>query len=140
MLWMGLIFYMSSQPQLESEATSNLATEIIFKVYAILLSSSHMEVSDFFALYGQPIRKLAHFTEFLILGILAYSNIREYTKKHLFLYPLLFSVLYAISDEIHQLFVEGRFCALKDMLIDSSGALTGILLCHLIKRLCQRKD
>ena len=131
---MGVIFFMSSQPELESEATSNLATELIYKVYAFLFAGSHMDISQFFALYGQPIRKLAHFTEFMILGVLMYANYREYFHNDIFAYPLLAAGAYAVSDEIHQLFVAGRYCSLKDMAIDTAGAFCGVLLYHLFIR------
>lgn len=133
--WMGLIFYFSSQPALDSENTSNLVSEIIYKIYAfVLVNVEHLSESEFMNLYVQPIRKLAHFTEFMVLGILSYINIEEYKKDKIFIYALLFSGLYAISDEIHQLFVLNRYCSIKDMLIDISGSLLGISICHLIKK------
>ena len=139
-LWMGVIFFMSSQPQIESELTSNLVAELIFRICAFLSGGSQMDLSVFLERYLQPIRKLAHFSEFLILGMLVFSNLKEYMKKHLIIYALLFSSLYAVSDEFHQLFTEGRYCSFRDMLIDVSGALTGILLSHLIARSCRKKE
>ncbi len=139
-VWMGVIFFMSGQPQIESEITSNLVAELIYHVCAFLSGGSPMDLSVFLERYLQPIRKLAHFSEFMILGALVYSNLKEYAKKHLFVYALLFSSLYAVSDEFHQLFTEGRYCSLRDMLIDISGALTGILLSHLIARSCRKKE
>ena len=127
---MALIFYFSAQPQLESEATSNLATAILFKIFHLVFPSG-MDSDVFFARYGQFIRKLAHFTEFAVLGILVKSVYEDDHNKNTIIYPLVFSGLYAISDEIHQLFVPGRYCAFKDMCIDTAGALTGIFLYHL---------
>ena len=43
--------------------------------------------------------------------------------SRLFMYPASLSFLYAISDEIHQYFVQGRRCSFKDALIDSIGIL-----------------
>lgn len=37
--------------------------------------------------------------------------------------------LYGVTDEIHQLFVPGRFCDPADWLVDTLGALTGALIC-----------
>ena len=136
---MALIFYMSAQPQLESEATSNLATELLYKIYSFLFPGG-IPLSDFFARYGQFIRKLAHFTEFMLLGILIRTNYLEYRKDRTFLFPLLLAAVYAVSDEIHQLFVAGRYCSIKDMLIDSSGAFLGILICHLVEKGWKRKE
>ena len=136
---MGVIFYMTAQPQLESEATSNLATELLYKIYSFLFPAG-IPLADFFDRYGQFIRKLAHFTEFMILGILIKTNYMEYCKKNTFLVPLLLSAAYAVSDEFHQLFVEGRFCSVKDMLIDTSGAFLGILVYHLVAKGWKRKE
>jgi VanZ family protein len=36
---------------------------------------------------------------------------------------------YAVFDELHQIFIPGRSCQIKDMLIDSSGVLLAVLLC-----------
>ena len=40
--------------------------------------------------------------------------------------------LYACTDELHQLFIAGRSAEIKDVLIDSFGSLTSILLCNFI--------
>ena len=132
LLWMALIFIMSNQKDVQSEISSNLVAEIIYQIYSHIFTNV-IDVSTFMSKYVGPIRKLAHFSEFAILGILVYINIEEYRKDKVFVYSLLFTILYAISDEIHQLFVEGRYCSIGDMLIDSLGALTGILIFHLIK-------
>jgi VanZ family protein len=43
-----------------------------------------------------------------------------------FIFSLVFCVLYAISDEVHQLFVPGRGAQVTDVMIDSFGAFVGI--------------
>ena len=137
-LWMSVIFYFSAEPQLESEAASNLATDILYHIYHFVFSAG-MDSDVFFARYGQFIRKLAHFTEFAILGILAKSVYEDRWNKNTILYPVLFCALYAVSDEVHQYFVPGRYCALKDMCIDTAGALTGVLFYHLCENRWKRK-
>ena len=42
--------------------------------------------------------------------------------------------LYAVSDEIHQVFIDGRSCELRDIAIDAGGVLLGVLIIHLIWR------
>ncbi len=138
-VWMVFIFIMSSQPQEVSAETSGMAAELIYRLISFFFGSK-MSLSEFFEVYGQPIRKLAHFTEFMILGILVIANYREYADDKKASVPLLFSVLYAFSDEFHQYFTEGRFCSLKDVLIDSSGALCGVLLYHLLEKSWKRKQ
>lgn len=82
------------------------------------------------------IRKLAHLTEYLILGMLIYNLMREFTLKQIILYSCLICTLLAIFDEIHQLFVGGRDGKILDVLIDSIGSICGIFLINrFIKRL-----
>ncbi len=132
LLWMGLIFFFSAQPAPESEETSNLVAEIVYKIYSFIMAGGvHLTSGEFMARYIQPIRKLAHFSEFMVLGILIFINIIEYRKRNVCLISFMLGCLYAVSDEIHQLFVENRYCSIYDMAIDSAGCLLGIILCHL---------
>ena len=130
---MGVIFFMSAQNAPESEETSNFVTEIIYWIYAFFVKDPISSL-DFIKRYAGIIRKLAHFTEFMILGILCVINTEEFGLKHYELYGTCFAIMYAISDEFHQLFVENRYCSFKDVLIDSSGILCGVLLYHLYKK------
>ncbi len=81
-----------------------------------------------------PVRKLAHFCEFGLLGLLtaAFMNTLGKGKKWLWwVIPAGFCLLYAISDEVHQIFT-GRGPAVKDVLIDFGGSLAGIVVMNLI--------
>ena len=75
------------------------------------------------------VRKAAHFLEFALLGCLCCFAARRFTgEKKLFLtIPLGYAVLTAFADEGIQLFSEGRAGRFADVLIDSAGALTGLL-------------
>ena len=52
---------------------------------------------------------------------------------------LLICVLYAVSDEVHQIFVPGRGAEVKDVLIDSAGASVGVLMYLVISRLRKKE-
>ena len=52
--------------------------------------------------------------------------------NNLYLISIILCIIYATSDEIHQLFVPGRACQLRDILIDSIGSITGVYLYKLI--------
>lgn len=134
-LWLALIFFFSAQPSVESVETSNLFAEILYKVFGFMLPGSYT-AEQFLLEYGGIIRKLAHFSEFLILGVLTHINFKD---SPLYL-MIAFDVCCAITDEIHQLFVDKRVGSFKDVLIDSAGALCGIFLCHLISKRCQKKS
>ncbi|WP_161525886.1 VanZ family protein [Trichococcus alkaliphilus] len=91
---------------------------------------------------GKLIRKSAHFIAYLVLGFLVSHAMKSevhHAKRGGA--SLLLCVVYAISDEIHQLFVPGRGPMLKDVLIDGSGAAIGIILYLSVSKLwaCGRK-
>lgn len=71
------------------------------------------------------VRKLAHFTEYFILGLLVLNMLRFINKKIAF--GIILCVIYAMSDELHQLFTPDRAGRLYDVLIDSSGSIIAIL-------------
>jgi VanZ family protein len=75
----------------------------------------------------QVIRKMAHFTEYLILSVLLYRALRGERRWNARAAGMAFVLagLYAVSDEFHQWFVPGRTAAATDCLIDVSGAAAG---------------
>lgn len=130
---MGLIFYLSDQPGAVSQNTSDNFSGFIYDILNILFKLKIKEL-DFVKDYIFLIRKLAHFTEFSILGVLAYISINDFSLKKSLMLSIVFSIFYAISDEIHQLFVINRSCSIYDMLLDSLGAITGIIMINLISK------
>ena len=77
-------------------------------------------------------RKIAHFTEYAILGYLAARAFRTSPRpaisRRWFLISLLLIVAYALLDEYHQSFVPSRTASIFDSFIDMSGGLTALLL------------
>ena len=120
--WMIFIFVMSSFDANESSNQSNFIVNIIVNVFDI----KNMDLLSFI------IRKLAHFIEYLILGILIYNLIKDYNYK-VYL-AIILCMLYAISDEVHQLFVPGRSCQIFDMIVDCLGSITGIYLFYVVNK------
>lgn len=103
-VWAGVIFWFSSIPDLKTGLE-----------------------------YDFLLRKIAHITEYFILTFLLYRAFRDSFNMNvfrLFIYPAFFSLLYAMSDEIHQYFVLNRNCSAQDVLIDSIGIIG---FCILIK-------
>lgn len=76
------------------------------------------------------LRKLGHFSEFAMLGLLLCAFLREWgqTGIHRITMPLLCGVLAAMCDETIQTFVPDRGPSVIDVWIDTSGVITGILL------------
>lgn len=75
------------------------------------------------------VRKLAHFAEFLVLGVLLYRALdgRTFNLRVAFR-AFALAALCALGDELHQAFVPGRTPALTDCLIDAAGAAAGLAL------------
>ena len=80
------------------------------------------------------VRKCAHFAEYTLLGlILRFCLESWFGQRFRSVYPLSLisfagSVIYAGTDELHQLMIDGRSGQFTDVLVDSCGALTGIIL------------
>lgn len=122
---MGVIFYLSHQPATESAALSGGITQWVLN----FLESKLPLIYDFLEIEALHhfIRKYAHFVAYFILGIFTMYPLHmgKIKKTHWIAFGI--CVAFAISDEIHQLFIPGRAGQIKDVFIDSSGALTGIL-------------
>ena len=129
-LWMALIFYMSAQPAGISNGMSKGATKVIIQVVDSIypLDIENSTFQDWVNRFNHNVRKLGHITEYLILGLLVTNAFKRCGKNgsRLILYSLLFCVVYAASDELHQYFVPGRGPGLADVLLDSFGATLGI--------------
>ncbi len=82
-----------------------------------------------------PFRKMAHFGIFMLLGFCLANAFNTTIKSKWYIsYPCAFAIgaLYAVSDEWHQNFSAGRGPAITDVLIDSAGVLTGIVIFFLL--------
>ena len=74
------------------------------------------------------VRKGAHFLEYLVLGISLFWTVRDLRKRASFWIPWVVGALYAVTDEVHQHFVPGRSCELRDVLIDACGVAAGVAI------------
>lgn len=129
---MSVIFSLSNQPASDStELSDGFISNTIGNVYKVFNKNiGSDELNEIKVKYTHLVRKMAHFTIYMILGILVTLLVREYNisfYKCLFI-SLLVCLLYSISDEIHQLFVMGRSGEIKDVLIDTSGSFIGIFV------------
>ena len=129
---MSVIFCLSNQPAIDStELSDGFISNTIGNVYKFFNKNiSSDELNEIKVKYTHPVRKMAHFTIYMILGILVTLLVREYNvsfNKCLFI-SLLVCLLYSISDEVHQLFVIGRSGEILDVLIDTSGSFIGIFV------------
>lgn len=96
----------------------------------IIFYFSSIEGSD---LPGLPLYldKAIHFAIYILLAFLAFLSFRKSgVKKYVFLLSFSFTVLYGITDEIHQLYVPDRDVAIADIIANSAGALSGSYLAN----------
>ncbi len=126
-LCMIVIFAFSSK---NSTTSNNTSKSLINKIIIVYEKAFNKEVDNelIIAKLNYPIRKLAHYSIYFLLGILVYNVIFYTSSKYKGAIALLICFLYALFDEIHQLYVSGRTGQFKDTLIDTLGALTAILL------------
>ncbi|ARC84774.1 vanZ like family protein [Clostridium argentinense CDC 2741] len=123
--WMCIIFWFSHQPSIQSDEQSYLVISML-RTIGINFNSVFGELSNFI------IRKLGHFTEYFILYVLFYNVLKEYFKfKSSILLSIVFVFLYSCSDEFHQLFVIGRDGSIKDVILDTSGGMIGMLIVYI---------
>jgi len=118
-----LIWVNSSLPATISSSQSGFVANIIYPLFKWLFD---YETSTYL------IRKLAHFTEFLILGVLVTLLYNEFKLNKYLLIAFTHGLMVAIIDETIQLFVPGRAGLVSDVLIDLSGVIIGILISYLI--------
>lgn len=132
--WIGVIFSFSNQNGEESQKLSDNVTEAIIdktiEITKIEIPKTQKEqiIED----SRFVIRKAAHFTIYFVLGLIAYYTIRSYGLQKIFAYTLIICLIYALSDEIHQMFISDRTPHLLDVFIDFTGAFLGCMLVHLI--------
>lgn len=123
-LWMLVIFYLSSQSADQSNQLSMGVTVRIYEAVNILLPKLEVNV------FNHMVRKYAHFFAYMILGILSVNALylNGIKDRKAILYSFIISFLYAVSDEIHQIFVPGRAGQVMDVVIDSLGGIIGIAI------------
>lgn len=126
-LVMITIFRFSSETAVQSTQTSEPIVSRICNLFKIC----DIETVEFF------VRKAAHFSIFFVLGFCVFWAFSEYKITFLFKLAssLLFCLVYALSDEFHQMFVSGRAAMLADIFIDFSGSVVGIGACISLSKL-----
>jgi VanZ family protein len=134
LIWLGVIF-IGSTDLMSAEHTS--------RIIVPLLRWLKPDISpETLALIHFSIRKFGHLAEYAILAMLLWRAVYRGTKLEMKMSILYASVwvaatLFAAADEYHQSFVPSRDAAWGDVLIDSGGAIFGLLIASAF---AQRKD
>lgn len=132
-IWMAVIFYLSAQP---AEQSSELSTGIM---HILLKFMENIVVIDE-EFFHHIVRKGAHLSAYFILGILTMFAFEHRINRNTVQMAVAFllGVLYAASDEVHQLFVPGRSGELRDVGIDAMGVLFGIIIYVLLQKMFRK--
>ena len=128
-LWVAVIFINSS-----GIGASQNSSRIIRPLLEWLFPSADAASLD---IYHGYIRKLAHFTEYGVLGFLAsrafWLSSKTFLRKFWFAWAFLFVVFVASVDEYNQSFNALRTGSVYDTLIDASGGLFAVTVLCILK-------
>ena len=161
-LWMIMIFCFSARPAEISSKDSRHVGLLVGEIFVPEFEKWTAEEQDAFAeKVDHPVRKTAHAAEYAVLGLFvagAYIESRKPVrekkgKKHTaaqnsgkqtdigsgILVPWLITAAYAATDEIHQLFVSGRSGQISDVILDSAGAMAGLLVLGTVRFFVKRR-
>ena len=139
--WMGVIFWFSAEKAPDSEQTSgHIVRWLLTHFDKSFLSLSPEEQLLTMEAWSFAVRKLAHFCIFAGLGFLCFAAFSvDLPPRRAFPAALILGAARAVLDEVHQSFVPGRSCELRDMGIDFAGVILGAAFLLLILSLIQRK-
>lgn len=138
--WCATIFRLSG---MNSESSNGASTGIVEKAISKVLDAtneagitdSHPDdekLAKAAELINAPLRKVIHATVYFVLALLllAISRVIFGSKKYLLscAVTILLCFIFAMTDEYHQTFVDGRTGQMMDVMIDAAGACVGVLL------------
>lgn len=123
---MALIFFFSHQTADVSSDTSGPLARLLAKVLSLIFKGRAYETVLWVCQW--IVRKSAHFILFAFLGVCVYNTLNFGTRKSRVVIAVIICILYAISDEIHQICIPGRAGRIGDVLIDGTGSISAIAI------------
>lgn len=138
-VWLLVIFFFSAENAEKSEQRSDeVIVETVETIRQKELTQSEKET--IINKYIVIVRKSAHFFLYFILGILVFFFLKDKWKFTLktVLITIIFCLIYAITDEVHQLFINGRTARIIDVIIDTCGSSLSSLIIYLIFKLINK--
>lgn len=152
LVWMGLIFFMSANDGDHSQGMSDGVTSVVLStVWPGYSGMSPDEQAAVVESLSFPVRKAGHFSEYAVLGLLAFATLRQgqvlrssqairTTRK---IAPaaagaVVIAFAYACFDEFHQLFVAGRSGQPFDVGVDTAGAFVAVAIVVVVVRMRER--
>lgn len=138
LLLYSLIFSFSAQNGEESGSLSAYVSEKCVELFNALTGRhwSQLVMQEMAVYFEHPVRKLAHFSEYAVMGVLVFGLWSQWLKgRGLYLLTVIWVFLSAAADEFHQYFIPGRYASFLDVLLDTCGGAFGMLCMLLLKRL-----
>lgn len=140
----AVIFLFSAESGEESAGLSGRVADFIMSLYEKLTGGGGgggAAGTEVFPLEA-VIRKMAHFTEYLLVGLLSYGIVLIWYAPGLkgSGLVLLQVFLSGAVDELHQYFVPGRAAMFRDVLLDTAGGAVGIILVFMLYRLKKHRS
>ena len=139
---MAFIFFQSALPADLSSRESGRVVDLLVRLFQGIMPIDRQTMVFI-------VRKGAHFAEYTILGGFLVPAVTEWmavdktpvpdSVRSIRIISWLVGTLYAVTDEIHQFYVPGRSCELRDIGIDSCGVLAGVLVVSLLMRSKERR-
>lgn len=138
----AMIFQFSAQnADASSQVSRGLTERIVHSVnYRLEMNWTPAEQEAAVEHLEFYVRKAAHFSEYLVFAMTLSLPLYVYGVRgfRLYLLALFLTAAYACSDEAHQMFVSGREPRLRDVIIDTCGGLTGLLIAHPVYAVLRR--
>lgn len=131
---MGLIFYFSNQIADTSEDLSKGIIYDIVNKFNLAQGKTQNQKEELILQLNKIERKIAHYTIYTLLGIMLFLliiNIKKENKKAIII-TIIIGAIYATTDEIHQIFIDGRTALITDVMLDTLGVTTGEFISMLI--------
>lgn len=138
LLWMGVIYILSDMTSIDSNKKSKEIVNQIVDIQEVAnesvnISNNNIEKENI----NKVFRKCAHAFVYLVLCILILIFIfsLNINYKNIYYYvAILCCFIYACTDEVHQLFVDGRTGQFIDVLIDMLGSIIGCIIFILVRK------
>ncbi|MFF2753757.1 VanZ family protein [Psychrobacillus sp. NPDC058041] len=141
-----IVFISSGQTPEQQSLVGTLEKWLPNKPFESFLSHFHIpywgilvsiEERGYYPFVEFLIRKGTHFCYFGMIALAVYAALPRF--KYRTLSAAILTMLFAIADEFHQSLTSGRTATSQDVMLDTAGAITGLLIWKLIKTIKQRK-
>lgn len=144
-IWCAVIFCLSAQSGIESSETSGRFIEQLCRIFMPeFIGFDDASRAAVISRLQFIVRKGAHFTAYAVLAFLMMQVFLALLRPRSLPMRVVAAwgacVFYAVTDEVHQYFVPGRAMQIRDIVIDSCGAMFGILISLAVSRLIRKKQ